>query len=504
MYTGGAGGYSFYVRDGEQVVRQRKNNSNYGSTASRSYAQMIRRIRWGNLVNVFKAIKSWQQKAYDAKRYGQTDYNIFMQLNINKVSVGTTKEMNEGGAGIVEAYQVSRGSIPPIGYTVNTTTHLWITDIAILEAITFQTTIGELSTDILANNPTFQEGDNIAFVFMQNWMDSRVEWPFVQSKYAEITLNKSNTALVSDIPVIGERLSQSSDNTIQLLYTEPGLYVVGSEVGFACIHTRKSSGSLQVSSQSILMNTQSIINSFSGSEWDNTCIQTYGLDTEVPLDPNFKPGTIARVTANGAVVSNAETLTGSQELRVYLGDVSEDDLFGSEDDVNLTFNGVEYTPLLRGDDYVGYLLGENGSCKIFVGGRVYMSLTVQGIVIPEGLPNNFIVYQSAGGSSVINTQGFTDVVCVNYPYMYDESFPRFRADIGQTDKPFDDVDEDNYDCFNCSRILSNSLVSFEFFLALLAILYLLQLLPMSSTKASLSSSSTTPTNQDPAGRISRA
>lgn len=443
MYTGGAGGYSFYVRDGEQVVRQRKNNSNYGSTASRSYAQMIRRIRWGNLVNVFKAIKSWQQKAYDAKRYGQTDYNIFMQLNINRVSVGTTKEMNEGGAGIVEAYQVSRGSIPPIGYTVNTTTHLWITDITILQAITFQTTIGELSTDILANNPTFQEGDNIAFVFLQNWMDSRVEWPFVQSKYAEITLNKSNTALVSDIPVIGERLSQSSDNTIQLLYTEPGQYVVGSEVGFACIHTRKSSGSLQVSSQSILMNTQNIIQNFSGAEWDDTCIQTYGLDTEVPLDPNFKPGTIARVTANGAVVSNAETLTGSQELRVYLGDVSADD-------VRLTFDGVDYTPLFRGDGYIGYILGDNGDCTILVNGRIYMSFVVAGIVVPSGLPNRLKGFQYNSGSDYINVERVNDANCINYPHLYNESYPHFRVDIGWEEDPFDDDDTNNWSYVNCT------------------------------------------------------
>lgn len=443
MYTGGAGGYSFYVRDGEQVVRQRKNNSNYGSTASRSYAQMIRRIRWGNLVNVFKAIKSWQQKAYDAKRYGQTDYNIFMQLNINKVSVGTTKEMNEGGAGIVEAYQVSRGSIPPIGYSVNTTTHLWITDIAILNAITFQTTIGELSTDILANNPTFQEGDNIAFIFMQNWMDSRVEWPFVQSKYAEITLNKTSTALVSDIPVIGERLSQSSDNTIQLLYTEPGQYVVGSEVGFACIHTRKSAGNLQVSSQSILMNTQTIIQNFSGSDWDDTCIQTYGLDTEVPLDPNFKPGTIARVTANGAVVSNAVTLNGSQELRVYYGDVDASN-------VKLYFNDVLYTPLFTGADYLGYILGDNGECKIYVNGRLYMSFTVAGIIVPGELPIRLSMAQRGSSAGDVVNEVFIVSNCINYPYEVTESYPNYRFFIGSSESPFDDDDASHYDFVNCA------------------------------------------------------
>ena len=444
MYTGGAGGYSFYVRDGEQVVRQRKNNSNYGSTASRSYAQMIRRIRWGNLVNVFKAIKSWQQKAYDSKNYGQTDYNIFMQLNINKVSVGTTKEMNEGGAGIVEAYQVSRGSIPPIGYTVNTTAHLWITDILLQEAIDVETTIGDLSADILANNPTFQEGDNIAFIFMKNWMDSRVEWPYVQSQYTEITLNKTNTALVADIPVIGERLSKSTGDTLQMSYTEPGPYLVGSEVGFVCIHTRKYGGSLQVSSQSILMNTQSIIQEFSGADWDNTCIATYGLDTEVPLDPNFNPGSIARVTANGAVVSNAQTLNGSQELRVYYGDVDASQ-------VKLYFNDVLYTPLFTGEGYLGYLIGSNGDCRIFADDRLCMSFSVTGIVLPAGLPAHMKGYQSTSDTpyavpdyltNEVNLQG---IACLNYPFVETESHPFYLfilyiADIEVTD----------LDLINCS------------------------------------------------------
>ena len=446
MYTGGAGGYSFYVRDGEQVVRQRKNNSNYGSTASRSYAQMIRRIRWGNLVNVFKAIKSWQQKAYDSKNYGQTDYNIFMQLNINKVSVGTTKEMNEGGAGIVEAYQVSRGSIPPIGYTANTTAHLWITDIVLQEAITVETTIGDLSADILANNPTFQEGDNIAIIFMKNWMDARVEWPYVQSQYNEITLNKANTAIVADIPVIGERLSKSTSDTLQLSYSEPGPYLVGSEVGFVCIHTRKAGGSLQVSSQSILMNTQSIISEFSGTDWDNTCIYTYGLDTEVPLDPNFKPGSIARVTANGAVVSNADTLTGSQELRVYYGDVDASQ-------VKLYFNDVLYTPLFSGDDYLGYLIGSNGVCNIYAEDKICISFFVQGVIVPDGLPTKLSCSQlgeASFGAVGVNLRTENNATCINYPFESNQSLPFFRFSQYSSEE----LQEDDFELFNCSLEMS--------------------------------------------------
>jgi hypothetical protein len=70
LLKGGAGGYSYYVRDGQQVVRQRKNDSNYGESARRSRAQMVRRILWGNLVNNFKAMKDWQPSAYDSKKQG--------------------------------------------------------------------------------------------------------------------------------------------------------------------------------------------------------------------------------------------------------------------------------------------------------------------------------------------------------------------------------------------------------------------------------------------------
>ena len=44
MYKGGAGGYSFYVRGGEQVIRQRKNNSNYGERRKPMTARLVVRL----------------------------------------------------------------------------------------------------------------------------------------------------------------------------------------------------------------------------------------------------------------------------------------------------------------------------------------------------------------------------------------------------------------------------------------------------------------------------
>lgn len=433
LYRGGAGGYSFYVRDGEQVIRQRKNNSNYGDTASRSYAQMIRRIKWGNLVNVYRLMKSWQPKAYEQKKIGQTDYNIFMALNINKVNCGTTKEMNESGCAIIEPFQISRGSLTPVNYQlVNGSTH-YLTDIKLTITVGSSTTVGQLAADIIANNPLFSANDNLAFVFFNNWREPRVEWPNARTIYSEITINPSSAVLLSSVPVVGNRIGKSSGGFLQVLYTAGVITSVDNEVGVAIIHTRKVAQELQVSTQSILMNQQTLITEFSGDAWYDTCIQTYGLDTEVPLDPSFKKATISSVTANGSAVSQGDTLTGSQELSI-LGDNL------STDSVKLYFNGTLYTPLGLSGGALQYIIGNNGTVRITCNGSDYMSFTVSGITVPDGLPNTLYMDQrKADFSGAKNAKTVPEGYCINYPYRYDPTAALFYLRIGSADEPFTDL-----------------------------------------------------------------
>lgn len=444
MYKGAAGGYTFYVRGGEQVIRQRKNNSNYGDTASRTRAQMLRRIRWGNLVNVYKAISSWQKKAYDSKLVGQTDYNIFMQLNINKVLVAESKEMCEAGCAVFEDYQVSRGSLAPINLELVGGSINYKSSINLTESITGTTTVGALSTDILNNNPDFLPGDNIAIIFARNYMVSRVEWPYVSSVYAEITLDASSTTLISSIPALANRLTKSEDDTLGILGVQTIVSNPLHEVGAVMIHTRKSSTDLKVSSQNIVMNDPQIITQFSGSDWEDTCILSYGLTEEALLEPSFKPGTIQSVTANGVVVENADSLTGSQELRVYVGE-------DGGDDIRLFFNDVEYTPLFRGDGYLGYILGDNGVCRLYSGESLYMSFTVSGIIIPEDLPT-FLRGRQYDNSQLngINSLSMT-AKCLNYPFLYNEEYPIFRFDIGNSSNPFTAESVDDFEFINCEN-----------------------------------------------------
>lgn len=442
LYKGGAGGYSFYVRGGEQVIRQRKNNSNYGESASRTRAQMIRRIMWGNLVNCYKQISRWQKKAYDGKILSQTDYNLFMKLNIARASVGTTKQANEQGFAVWEAYQVSQGSLPVVGYSLGSSPAAYVTDIIVKNAITAATTVGDLSTDIIANNPQFQEGDNLAFIFFVNWQKTDVEWPYATSIYTEITIDKSSTTLLGDVPDVGERLIENVNDNLAVTFESSPVTEVGHEVGFACIHTRKVNGNLKVSSQSILLNEESLIAQYSGDEWYQHCIDSYGLSEEVPLDPNFRDGIITQVTANGVVIENAASLSGSQVVRVY-----GNKLYGNG--YSFSHNGIEYVPLSSTDDYDEFVLTDNGSYIISIDGQRFMSFNVQGIVVPDGFPTRITgnVYYNSWSSGRDHQQ--VDGLCLNYPVKLTAEDDGFGFAVGKAAAPFTDTDASNYTFDNC-------------------------------------------------------
>lgn len=423
MYKGGAGGYTFYVRGGEQVVRQRRNNSNYGDSASRTRAQMIRRIMWGNLVNIYKAIRSWQQKAYDTKAIGQTDYNLFMKLNIPMASVGVTKAACEQGFAVFENYQVSKGSLPPVNYQLSSQNDDIITNIVYESAILATTTVGEFSAEIIAKNPQFQSGDNIAFIFFRNHQYIGAEWPYAYSVYTEVTLDTANTSILMDIPEIGQRLIEGPDNVLHVDIDAPTPGGEPEVEGIAIIHTRKVSGQLFVSSQSILMESDQFIQRYSGEAWYQTCIDSYGIDSEVPLDPNFSDGIITRVTANDAALQNAAVLSGSQTIRVY-----GIKLYGNG--YSFVHNGVEYVPLSSTDEYDEFILTDNGSYYIYVGGQVFMSFSVTGVSFPTE-------FASEIGAWLVDTNGNRDNasfvkandICLNYEKVTSQSYPRMYVRV---------------------------------------------------------------------------
>ena len=455
--VGAVGDTTYYVRDGEQIARQSKNNSNYGAGASRSESQQRRRVKWANLVNLYKACQFWMPKAFESVKPGQTMYNKFMQLNINESQVGLTKDMAQSGCAVLQPYQVSKGSLPAIEVGGNDVTAVYVTSIKVTQAISGSTTVGELATDIIANNQEFQNGDNIAIV-CYNWFKDAQQYPYVRSAYYEVTLNTSSTVALSAALPAGT-LTKSASDTLGII-TPDGVL---DPHAISVIHTRKVNGQLKVSTSFISSPDFGYANDYTGEEWTQECIDSYGVDIEVPLDPNFNPGTIQRVTANGVAVTNAQSLSGSQELRLY-------GIGLTTDNTRLIFNNEAYTPLFRGENYLGYILSDSGSVQIFSNGTLYMSFSVVGNEMSTDIKLARKMCQRDDDSPSVTGDGAINVVsrdtkCLNYPYVTTGGL-RFACSIlsnigglSRSDFSFSNVDDINFSAGSNSAYINVSVLN---------------------------------------------
>lgn len=435
LYTGGAGGYSFYVRKDEQVVRQRKNNSNYGESASRSLAQQMRRVKWANLVNVFKACKSFMPKAYESKDKSRTDYNEFMSVNINSARVSLTKDQAANGCAVIDAFQISKGSLPPITLTTPISGEDAVSDIAITAAITSTTTIGALSADIIANNPTFIKGDNIALIAFSQMVDAR-QYPYMSPVYTELTLDPTNTDLLSTLEIY-RFLSQT--DTSHLSASLPGSSF-GSFRAVVMIHTRMASP-LLVSSQQVVMIDSSVTEQYIGYEWEQECIATYGLNQDAPLDPSFKYGTISSVTANSVEIRQGDILDGQQTVRVYGENLTS---------TNFKFiaNNVEYYPLEKGNGYLLYSVTSDANITLLLNGRLYLSFRVDAGAPPSDMTGNISAYLE-GVNAVVepDSRRTTNSYCLNYPLMVNETYFRIRVVVKAAEgEVFEESDFTPHNC----------------------------------------------------------
>lgn len=278
--VGRVGAYSMYVRAGEQIVRQRQNASNYGETASRTYAQQLRRVMWSNLVNQFRAIAFWQPRAYENIRAGQTDYNKFMSLNVNAASLPLTKQMASDGATIVTPVVVSQGSLPSPA-TIVEDDAFYIGLIIDADAGDQMATVGDFSAAVLASNPGYAAGDALCFVGLRNWLDLS-DVPRASCDYAEVVLNVADTTPLDSIAG-GLLLAWSSSKVLMgFSFRSNAEQPI---VAATCIHTRRNVSALAVSTEKLVMLSEDIIEMYSGEEWLQECIDSYGVSTLVPLEP---------------------------------------------------------------------------------------------------------------------------------------------------------------------------------------------------------------------------
>lgn len=281
---GGIGEYSYYTNRGDQVVRQRRNNSNYGTTARRSESQQERRAKWGNLVNVYQGLLPWIGSTFTRTLEGKKGLlivnapSIFYSLNINSSKMYLTKEQAALGAAVIDSYAISRGILPSIYCSVQVSMLpdqdrlMWV-DVYTDDDPSQIPDIRTLSEQIIGyNRGRFRNGDYFWLIKFYNYMDAD-NVPRAYSETLPLKLDVNNNSSTRNSPFC-RAIQGQNEGRIQ--------FTLGTDdtncVGAAFLHTRKVNGNLQMSSQSIQMCMLDIYNEFSSSSQKAAAINSYGVD----------------------------------------------------------------------------------------------------------------------------------------------------------------------------------------------------------------------------------
>lgn len=275
--NGRVGAYTFYTTSGgRQVARIANNSSNYGESAKRTVAMQTRRTKWGNLVTFYRLNRDLMGRAFESKDANISDYNRFMQLNIPLARVALTRDAFMRGVCIMQEYIVSDGSLPGFFATVEESPAqiTWSLKSSI-DGEFADHTIGEVSDDLIKNNPTLQKGDQLTFVSWTNAgnVDSL---PRLYRHLCEVTLDP--TSSISFGTLNSSNIVGAATGKVQILGQGP-VY------GQVIILSRVVAGKLLVSRSTIALSSETFVQQFSAPDAVKEAIDSYGVDAEKLLEP---------------------------------------------------------------------------------------------------------------------------------------------------------------------------------------------------------------------------
>ena len=158
--------------------------------------QISTRTQWANLGATYMMFDGTLKRGFEALPTNMSVYNAFVQANLGVVKVYITKAMRLNGGCVLAPYQITRGSLPSIGMSVNGS-GVVVSDLALGNLqIGAQTTVGEFSQAIIANNVGWQVGDQLTFFLGRQTVDTVTSIP-----RATLTPNKVVMDVVDETPL---------------------------------------------------------------------------------------------------------------------------------------------------------------------------------------------------------------------------------------------------------------------------------------------------------------
>lgn len=245
----------------------------------RTQAQMAQRVKWANPVNFYRVNSRWMRYAFETKKTNQSEYNKFMSVNAANNTIYLTKQAAAAGACIVAPYIMTQGSLPSISYKrqgQQIQTNIFLADITNLDE---NSTVAQLSEQILQSNPGILEGDQLSIIRYTQMANEVTGYPYVIVRKYELILSRTDADLWANYwPADIVTFDTVSGNGIVVV--EP----TGNAGGLLMILSRTVGGKTYVSTQSILpVDNEATIEAWSSASALANAIQSYGESAEAFL-----------------------------------------------------------------------------------------------------------------------------------------------------------------------------------------------------------------------------
>lgn len=316
------GGMVLYSRNGETIARELAPQV----SNPRTPAQMEQRVKLSNLVSFYRANAGWMKGAFENKKERESDYNAFVAANIGNSMVALSKADVAAGAAVVAPYKITSGSLPIVETVLNG--HDLVSNLYVgAQTIGSSTTIGELSTALLANNNGLEEGMQISVIINLQLASAGTGVPYITARAYEMILDTQSTELVES--VIPDGILEAVGTTNKAL----GINTTDLGDGAAAFVISKTiGGRILVSTQSLVFfGSNATYRNFTSTTAWNSAIVSYGEGADVFLS-SASAGGANSVAATLALLGI--DINGSE----YVAGGTLSDLVAQSDEVNFLFN----------------------------------------------------------------------------------------------------------------------------------------------------------------------
>ena len=246
---------------------------------NRSEAQMRVRAQWGNLAAVFRQFNQTLKKGFEGVNGRMSDYNAFLQTNMNVVKVYIAKNVLLNGGSVLAPYQITRGTLPSIAMGVSADNVL-ASDIALGDlAVSESTTVADFSNALIACNDDYEAGDQLTFFYGRQTTDLVTGVPRAKVSGFKVMLDPHDTMLLWD--VVSPLGFSSADGCLAM---NDGI----SDAAAVWVHSREDgAGGVRVSTQFMYVDS-GILDKYQGCEAMKDAADSYGgiTKSEVYLNPS--------------------------------------------------------------------------------------------------------------------------------------------------------------------------------------------------------------------------